>query len=70
MEEKLQVVANRRAKDPQDRRSIIQQEYLQNELDGYVAAECPLCGDAMIRSLAQPLIAEADRYNELRFWAI
>jgi ribosomal protein S14 len=48
----------RRSKD--DKRAMSQQEYLQNELDGYVAADCPLCGYVMIRSLASPLVSESD----------
>jgi hypothetical protein len=28
---------------------------LQIELDGYIAADCPLCGFLMIKSIAMPL---------------
>jgi hypothetical protein len=68
LDSKLQA-ASKRAKDL-DRRAILQQEYLQHEIDGLVAADCPLCGEAMIRSLALPLIPELDRENELKFWAL
>ncbi len=44
-------------------------EYLQNELDSYVAADCPLCGYVMIRSLDIPLIGEGD-VAEAQSWAL
>ena len=68
IQEKLKI-ATKRAQDL-DRRAMIQQEYLQNEIDGYIAAECPLCGDAMVRSIGKSLINEETKYEELRFWAI
>ena len=68
LQEKLKI-AEKRAQDL-DRRAIIQQEYLQNEIDGYIAAECPLCGDVMVRSIGKSLINEETKYEELRFWAI
>ena len=68
LQEKLKIAA-KRAQDL-DRRAMIQQEYLQNEIDGYIAAECPLCGDAMVRSVGKSLINEETKYEELRFWAI
>ena len=52
-----------------DKRALAQQEYLQNELDGYVAADCPLCGYLMIASLAQPLITEYD-IEEAKSWSL
>ena len=36
---------------------MAQQEILQNELDGYIAADCPLCGSMMIKQVGLPLIA-------------
>jgi len=57
LNEQIRVIS-RRAKD--DKRAMAQQEYLQNELDGYIAADCPLCGYVMIRSLSLPLISEDD----------
>lgn len=51
-----------------DARSATQLEYLQNELDSYVAADCPLCGYVMIQSLAVPLIAASD--EEAVSWAL
>lgn len=42
-------------------------EQLQNEIDGYIAADCPLCGYAMIRSVALPLIGEEDM-EEKQSW--
>lgn len=32
----------------------------QTELDGYIAAECPLCGDIMVQSLNKPLVTEEE----------
>ena len=52
-----------------DRRARAQQEALQLELDGYIAADCPLCGYVMIQSLSLPLISEADA-DEAKAWAI
>eukprot|EP00605_Chrysophyceae_sp_TOSAG23-4_P000496 GSChrysophyteH1.ASY1.ANO1.556.1 assembled CDS len=45
-----------RSKD--DKRAMSQMEYLQIELDGYVAADCPLCGYVMIQSLSMPLVPD------------
>ncbi len=58
---------SRRAKD--DKRAMAQQEYLQNELDGYIAADCPLCGYVMIRSLSMPLISSDDAL-EAKSWEL
>jgi hypothetical protein len=52
-----------------DVRSATQMEYLQNELDSYVAADCPLCGYVMIRSVAVPLISEEEA-DEAASWAL
>ena len=48
-----------RSKD--DKRSMARLEYLQHELDGCIAADCPLCGYVMIRSLSTPLVSEEDK---------
>ena len=47
-------------------------EYLQAELDGFVAADCPLCGFAMIRSLGVPLIDMTlpSDVDELKAWEL
>jgi len=45
-----------RSKEIDSKKTLAQQEYLQNQLDGYIAADCPLCGFVMINSLAQPLL--------------
>jgi predicted DNA-binding protein (UPF0278 family) len=39
------------------------------ELDGYIAADCPLCGYVMIQSLSLPLISDTD-VEEMNAWAI
>ena len=46
-----------------------QVEALQLELDGYIAADCPLCGYVMIRSLSMPLITPEDS-EEAKAWAL
>jgi hypothetical protein len=56
-------------KDMTDKRALAQQELLQNELDGYIAADCPLCGFLMIKSLAVPLITDNDE-TESKSWLI
>jgi hypothetical protein len=55
-----------RVKDA-DNRARAQQESLQLELDGYIAADCPLCGFVMIRSLGVSLVAEED-IAEAKSW--
>lgn len=49
-----------RAKDA-DSRTRSQLEALQQELDGYIAADCPLCGYMMISSVAASLIREEEQ---------
>lgn len=44
-----------------------QLEQLQNELDNYIAADCPLCGNYMIRSLGVSLISEQESI-EAKSW--
>ena len=52
-----------------DKRALAQQDCLQTELDGYIAADCPLCGFAMIKSLAVSLVSDSD-FNEAKSWEI
>ncbi|KAJ3158697.1 hypothetical protein HDU86_002662 [Geranomyces michiganensis] len=44
-------------------------EALKEDLDELVAAECPLCGDLMIRSVDRPFIAESEG-DVIRSWQI
>ena len=67
LEEQLRAVVAR-VKDA-DKRAMAQQEHLQNELDGYIAADCPLCGYVMIRSLSVPLVTESDN-EEAASWRL
>ena len=69
VEELLRGLAGRGKDLSFDRRARAQQEALQAELDGYIAADCPLCGFVMIQSLSLPLIAEADA-EEAKAWTI
>jgi len=46
-----------------------QQEAYQLELDGYIAADCPLCGFAMIKSITMSLIS-ADDAAEAKSWEL
>lgn len=48
----------------------LQVEALQTEIDGYLAAECPLCGDFMIRSVHEPLISEQEEAKDAKDWEI
>ena len=60
-----------RAQHDNDKRAQTQMELLQAELDAYIAADCPLCGYTMIRSIGQPLISDsaADR-EEAKSWIL
>ncbi len=58
------------AKDPSDKRATTQYEYLLAELDGLIAADCPLCGYAMIRSLSVPLINTDEEIECMKSWAL
>ena len=40
------------------------------QLDELVAQECVLCGDAMIRSIDKPFIAEDDMDAAVRSWSV
>lgn len=68
LEEQIAIAAVR-AKDVADKRAAVQFEYLQSELDNYCAADCPLCGYAMIDSLAIPLI-QPHEIDEVQRWAL
>jgi hypothetical protein len=48
----------------------VQVETLQAEIDGFLAAECPLCGDFMIRSVNQRLITEEEEAKDAKEWEI
>jgi hypothetical protein len=48
---------------------MTQIDYLQGELDGYIAADCPLCGYAMIHNIGLPLISDKDR-EEAESWLL
>jgi hypothetical protein len=68
LEEQLKLSASR-TKDASDKRALALMEYLQTELDGCIAADCPLCGFAMIKSLGVPLITPDDA-DDLKSWAL
>lgn len=67
LEEQIRTVSTR-VKD-NDKRSMNQLEQLQNELDGYLASDCPLCGNYMIRSLGLSLISEQEMV-EAKSWEL
>ena len=58
VEELLRSLAGKGKDLSLDRRAKAQQEALQMELDGYIAADCPLCGYVMVQSLALPLVSD------------
>jgi vacuolar protein sorting-associated protein 18 len=71
VEELLRGLAGRGKDFSLDRRGRAEQEALQQELDGYIAADCPFCGFAMIQALSQPLIGQqAADIEEAKSWAI
>jgi len=68
LEEQVAIAAIR-AKDLADKRAAAQYEYLQSELDGHLGSDCPFCGQAMIDSLAVPLI-HANEADDVSRWAL
>ena len=42
---------------------------IQSEIDGVVAAECPLCGSVMIQSINKPFISKEEE-EEAALWNI
>lgn len=69
VEELLRGLAGKSKDLSLDQRARAQQEALQLELDGYIAADCPLCGYVMIQSLSLPLVGEREA-EEMKAWAI
>ena len=41
----------------------------QGELEGYIAADCPICGYCMIRNIGLPLLSKEDK-DELLTWQL
>ncbi len=59
------------AKAKVSKRKAAQLEALQSEVDGYLAAECPLCGDLIIRTVGLPLVSEEEEARgDARAWAV
>lgn len=52
-----------------DKRTQAQIEYLQNEIDGYIAADCPLCGYVMIEMLSCDFLTDKE-IEEIKLWEI
>ena len=46
-----------------------EREKIQSEIDGIVAAECPLCGSVMIQSINTPFISKEEE-EEASMWSI
>lgn len=42
----------------------------QMELDGYIAAECVLCGDIMVQSVDKPLVSAEEEQEQANHWAL
>ena len=68
LQEQIKQVAAR-AKD-NDKRSLTQLDQLQNELDGYVAADCPMCGSYMIRAIGLSLTSSGNDSQEATSWLL
>jgi vacuolar protein sorting-associated protein 18 len=49
------------------KRAALQLEAMRSELDGFVAAECVLCGELMVQSIDQPLVLRGDT-DEAKQW--
>ena len=75
LSEQVNALSNKIVKDSQnnDKRVLLQLDLLQNELDSYIAADCPLCGDIMIKlvsiSLCNTGNPQAD-VKEAQSWEI
>lgn len=67
LEDQLKLLLSR--KDFSDKKVTAQIELLQNEIDGYIGADCPLCGNIMIETLSLPLITIDDEV-EATSWAL
>ena len=52
-----------------DARIKAQHEALQQELDNFIAADCPLCGYTIIKQLNVSLLAECDQ-AEINSWVL
>lgn len=50
--------------------SLSKLSVLKTELDGYVAAECVLCGDMMVQSVDKPLVTEEEQAEQSHQWAL
>ena len=57
------------AKESGNKRVLAKLELLQTELDGYIAAECALCGSVIIKMVAEPLISAED-VEEAKSWSL
>jgi vacuolar protein sorting-associated protein 18 len=54
------------------KRAALQLEALRSELDGFVAAECVLCGELMVQSIDKPLLSllSSDDSEEAKQWEL
>ena len=52
-----------------DKRGQAEGDNIQGELDGYIAADCPLCGYGMIYNIGLPLISDKDK-EEMLTWQL
>jgi hypothetical protein len=52
-----------------DTRARSQQEALQQELDGFIGADCPLCGYAMINLIGKSLISNEEMAKDAFKWS-
>ena len=56
-------------KESGNKRVMAKLELLQTELDGYIAAECALCGSVIIKLVGEPLISPSDM-PEAESWSL
>ena len=57
-----------RFKQSRDHKIEMQVESLQTALDGYLGADCPLCGYAIISEIAHPFIDNSFDIDEIVKW--
>ena len=51
-----------------NKRTALQLQVIKNEFDGFIAAECVLCGEIAVQSIDQPLADAGD--TEALLWSL
>ncbi len=69
LKDQIKVLSNRITDSNTDKRQVVQLDYLNNEMDNIVAADCLLCGEYMIKSVGMSLILPSDM-EEMKSWEL